>query len=162
MARVSVIPAFPALSNSSDISEWSFPPELESEITTLAAWCQVSQEQRVPLSFSFEDSEDDLDELSDDDECTNMIIPPSLDGDAAIKRDFLDRLAELLCYRKDPSLITSTSLIYSELQTTIVATRNSTSGGQTWSKKDVKMLEYLAKVVERISADGWWACLWCG
>jgi hypothetical protein len=112
----------------------------------------------VPLSSSIEDSEDDLDESTDDEECTNLLIPPSLDGDAGIKKDFLDRLAELLCYRKDPSLITSTALIYSEMEATIVAARNSNSGGKTWSDKDVEMLEYLAEVLERISADGW--CLY--
>jgi hypothetical protein len=158
MARVSVIPALPVSPTSSDALEWSFAPYLESEITTLAAWCQVKQQQRVPLSSSTEDSEDDLDGSTDDEECTNLLTPPSLDGDAGIKKDFLDRLAELLCYRKDPSLITSTALIYSEREATIVATRNSTSGGKTWSDKDVKMLEYLAEVLERISADGWCLC----
>ena len=111
MTRVSVIPALPVSPNSSDALEWSFPPDLESEIATLAAWCRVKQPQRVPLSSSIEDSEDDLDESTDDEECTNLLIPPSLDGDARIKKDFLDRLAELLCYRKDPSLITSTALM---------------------------------------------------
>jgi hypothetical protein len=75
-----------------------------------------------------------------------------------LKKDLLDRLAELLCYRKDPSLITSTALIYSEAEATIVATQNSTLDGRTWSDKDVKMLEYLADVLERISADGWCLC----
>jgi hypothetical protein len=155
MSRVSVIPALPVSPNSSDALEWSFPPDLESEITTLAAWCQVKQQQRVPLSSSIEESEDDLDESTDDEECTNLLIPPSLDGDAGIKKDFLDLLAELLCYRKEPSLITSTALIYIERQATIVAARNPTSGGNTWSDKDVKMLKYFAEVLERISADGW-------
>ena len=88
MTRVSVIPALPVSPNSSDALEWSFPPDLESEITTLAAWCQVKQQQRVPLSSSIEESEDDLDESTDDEECTNLLIPPSLDGDAGIKKDF--------------------------------------------------------------------------
>ncbi|KAF1807869.1 hypothetical protein P152DRAFT_485903 [Eremomyces bilateralis CBS 781.70] len=153
MARVSLIPALLVSPNSSDAFEWSFPPNLESEITTLAAWCQVKQKQRAPLSFSIEDSKDDLEESTDDEECTNLLIPPSLDGDTRIKKDFLDRLAELLCYRKDPSLITSTAFIYSEMEVTIVAARNSTSGGKAWSDEDIKMLEYLAEVLERVSAD---------
>jgi hypothetical protein len=32
-----------------------------------------------------------------DDESTNLLAPLSLDGDARIKKDFPDRLAELLC-----------------------------------------------------------------
>lgn len=156
MTRVSVIPAFPVSPNTSDALEWRFPPDIESEITTLAAWCQVKQQQREPLS-SVEDGEDDLDELLDDDESTNLLAPLSLDGDARIKKDFLDRLAELLCYTKDPSLITSTALVYSDEEATIVAARNSSSGGNTWSDKDVKMLEYLAEVLERISSNG--SCL---
>jgi hypothetical protein len=158
MTRVSVIPALPVSLDSSDALEWSFPPDLESEITTLAAWCQVKQQQREPLSSTIEDSQDDLDELIDDEDCTNLLSPPSLDGDAGIKKDFLDRLAEILCYKKDPSPVTSTALIYSEKEATIVAARNSTSGPETWSDEDVEMLEYLAEVLERISADGWCLC----
>jgi hypothetical protein len=154
MTRISVISALPVSSDSGDDLEWSFHPDLESEVTTLAAWCQVKQQQRAPLSSSIEGSEYDLDESTDDEECTNLLIPPSLDGDTRIKNDLLDRLAELLCYRKDASLITSTALIYSEMEATIVAARNSTSSGTTWSNKDIKMLEYLAEVLERVSADG--------
>lgn len=150
MTRISVIPALPVSLDSSNTLEWSFPPDLESEITTLAAWCQVKQQQREPLSSTIEDSQNDMDESIDDENCTNLLSPLSLDGDAGIKRDFLDGLAEIICYRKDSLLITSTALIYSEKEATIVAARNSTSGRETWSDKDVEMLEYLAGVPERI------------
>lgn len=60
MARVSVISAFPGSPSSSDALEWHFPPDIESEITTLAAWCQVKQQQREPLS-SVEDGVDNMD-----------------------------------------------------------------------------------------------------
>ncbi len=82
--------------------------------------------------------------MVDEEECTKLLIPSHLDGDANIKRDFFDQLTELLCYKKDPSLITSTGLIYSETEATIVVTRNSNTSGKTWSDKDVNMLEYLA------------------
>ncbi|RFU75794.1 phosphoserine aminotransferase [Trichoderma arundinaceum] len=153
MTRVSVIPALPVLPSSTDASEWNFSPDLESEITTLAAWCQVKQQQREPISSTIEDSRDDLDEQIDDEECTNLLTPLSQDGDAEIKKRFLDRLAEILCYRKDPSLITSTALIYNEKEVTIVAARNSTSGGKTWLEKDTHMLEYLVQVLETVSAE---------
>jgi hypothetical protein len=154
MTHVSVIPAFLASPNSNNALEWSLSPDLESEITTLAAWCRIKQQQRVPLSSLVGDSDGDLDELTDDEECTNLPNPPFMNGDAAVKKDFLDRLAELLCYRKDPSLITGTALIYSEVEVTILAARNSTASGKSWSDRDVKMLEYLAGILERISADG--------
>lgn len=158
MTHVKVIPSLPVSLDPTDALEWCFPPDLESEITTLAAWCQVKQQQREPLSSTTEGSQDDLDESIDDEDCTNRLSPPSLDGDAVIKKTFLDRLAEILCNRKDPSLITSTALIYSEKEATIVAARNSTSGPKTWSDDDVRMLENLAEVLERISADGWCLC----
>jgi hypothetical protein len=153
MAHVSVVSAFLSVPNSSDATEWRFHSDAESEITTLAAWRQIQQLQREPLS-STKDGEDDLDESIDDEECTNLLAPASLDGDAGIKRGFLDRLAELLCHSKEPSLITSTALSYNDEDVTIVAARNSSKNGKTWSDKDVMMLEYLAAVLERISSDG--------
>ncbi|KAM6488277.1 hypothetical protein HDV62DRAFT_347456 [Trichoderma sp. SZMC 28011] len=152
MTRVSVVSAFSWVPNSSDATEWRFHPDAESEITTLAAWRQIQQLQRGPLS-STKDDEDDLDESIDDEECTNLLAPAYLDGDAGIKKGFLDRLAELLCYRKDPSLITSTALIYNDKEVTLVAARNSPTKGKTWSKKDIVMFEYLAALLEQISSD---------
>lgn len=152
MTRVSVVSAFSSVPNSSDATEWRFHPDTESEITTLAAWRQIRQLQREPLS-STKDGEDDLDESIDDEECTNLLDPAYLNGDAGIKKGFLDRLAELLCYRKDPSLITSTALLYNDKEVTIVAARNSPTKGKTWSKKDITMLEYLAALLEQISSD---------
>jgi hypothetical protein len=99
MTRVSVVPALALPLDFSDVVEWSFPSHLESEITTLAAWCQVKQQQRVPLSSS-EDSEDEStanDEVRTD---INVLDSSFSDGDAALKKDFLDRLAELLCFKK--------------------------------------------------------------
>lgn len=153
MTHVSVIPAFPISPKPSDALEWRFPPDIESEITTLAAWCQVKQQQRKPLS-SEDDGESDEGEQVDDCESTNRLVPLSTDTDTRIKQGFLDRLAELLCYSKDVSLITSTALICSEEEVTIVAARNSSSNGSTWSDKDVNMLEYLADLLERTSSDG--------
>ncbi|OPB39193.1 hypothetical protein A0O28_0048990 [Trichoderma guizhouense] len=152
MTRVSVVSAFSSVPNSSDATEWRFHPDAESEITTLAAWRQIQQLQREPLS-STKDGEDDLDEFIDDEECTNLLAPAYLDGDAGIKKGFLDRLAELLCYRKEPSLITSTALLYNDEEVTIVAARNSSKKGKTWSDKDIMMLEHLAALLERISSN---------
>ncbi|GFP60343.1 hypothetical protein TASIC1_0017010500 [Trichoderma asperellum] len=152
MTRVSVVSAFLSVPNSSDATEWRFHPDAESEITTLAAWRQIRQLQREPLS-STKDGEDDLDESIDDEECTNLLAPASLDGDSGIKKGFLDRLAELLCCRKEPSLITSTALLYNDEEVTIVAARNSPTNGKTWSDEDIMMLECLAVLLERISSD---------
>ncbi|KKP05796.1 hypothetical protein THAR02_02080 [Trichoderma harzianum] len=152
MTHVSVVSAFSWVPNSSDATEWRFHPDTESEITTLAAWRQIQQLQREPLSAT-KDGEDDLDESIDDEECTSLLAPAYLDGDAGIKKGFLDRLAELLCYRKDPSLITSTALLYNDEEVTIVAARNSSKKGKTWSDKDIMMLEHLAALLERISSN---------
>ncbi|KIW97776.1 uncharacterized protein Z519_01360 [Cladophialophora bantiana CBS 173.52] len=68
MTRVSVVHALPVSPNGNDVVEWSFPPGLESGITTLAAWCRVNQQQREHLSSSIEDSDEDLDEATDNGE----------------------------------------------------------------------------------------------
>ncbi|KAH8752838.1 hypothetical protein F5883DRAFT_621355 [Diaporthe sp. PMI_573] len=153
MTRVRIITSLPASPGSSDALEWRFPPDLESEITTLAALCQVKQQQREPIAPPTQEGEDDVDNPTEDEECTDFFSSLSLDDDTEIKRGFLDRLAELLCYRKDPTLIASTALIYSDEEATIVAARNSSLGGDTWSYRDFRMLEYLAEVLERISSD---------
>ncbi|GAW21440.1 hypothetical protein ANO14919_109590 [Xylariales sp. No.14919] len=150
MTRVRVVNPFPDLPYIRDDSAW-FPPEIESEITTLAAWCQIKQQQREPLSSVY-NGQDNLEEALDDEECTNLLGPLTLDSEASIKREFLDRLAELLCYSKNPALITSTALIYSDEEVTVVAARNS-SNGQTWLDKDITMLEYLAEVLEQIASN---------
>lgn len=154
MTRVRIIAPLPVSPGTTHGVEWGLRPDLESEITTLAALCQVKQQQREPIAPSPQESEDGRDDLTEDEECTSSFFP-SLPLDAAeIKRGFLDRLAELLCYRKDPVLISSTALIYRDDEVTIVAARNSSLGEDAWSNKDVRMLEYLGEVLERISSDG--------
>lgn len=154
MARVSVISTHPIPRSSSDVHEWHFLSGLESEITTLAAWCQAKQQQRDPLYDSPEDNEDDLDERIEEDVSTELLPPPSSDANTLMKRNFLDELAEILCYDKIPALITSTALIYNDEEATIVAARNSTADGEAWSNKDIELLEYLAGVLEKVSSDG--------
>ncbi|USP76856.1 uncharacterized protein yc1106_04130 [Curvularia clavata] len=151
MSHISLVTTPPATLNSKDAVEWNFPPAIESEIATLAALCQAKQKQREPLPSSRDEEESDLDELIEDDEWTNHLTPTSSDGEAEIKKGFLDRLGELLCYRKEPSLITSTALIYSEKEATIVIARNSHSRGKTWSDRDIKTLEHLAEALEKVS-----------
>ncbi|TPX07261.1 uncharacterized protein E0L32_010855 [Thyridium curvatum] len=153
MTRVRIITSLPASPGPSDGLEWRFPPDLESEITTLAALCQVRQQQREPIAPHTQEGEDDVDNPTEDEECTAFLSSLSLDDYTEDKRGFLDRLAELLCYSKDPTLITGTALIYSDEEATIVAARNSSSSGDTWSRRDRKMLEYLAEVLERVSSD---------
>lgn len=61
---VSVISAFPLSPNSSEALEWRFLPDIDSEITTRVAWCQLKHHGE-PLS-SAKDDEADLDESIDD------------------------------------------------------------------------------------------------
>ncbi|KAI6359770.1 hypothetical protein MCOR25_006943 [Pyricularia grisea] len=155
MTRVHVIPLQRAPPSSPKIIEWRFDPSLESEITTLAAWCQINQPQREPLQDTT-DSEllgDEFDEHDDGDaDGTNCLAQLSLDEDDGRTRDFLDRLAELLCCKKDPKLITSTGMVYDDEHVIIVASRN-WSPKKTWSKSDIDMLESLAHLLERVSSD---------
>lgn len=154
MARVTVVSTYPITKTSSDVHEWQFPSDLESEITTLAAWCQTKQQQRDRLYDSPEDYEDDLDERIEDDVSTDLLSPPSANVNTLMRRNFLDGLAEILCYDKIPALITSTALIYNDEEATIVAARNSTADGKPWSNEDIELLEYLAGVLEKVSSNG--------
>jgi hypothetical protein len=131
MTRVQII-SLPASPDSTDAAsfEWRLPPDLESEITTLAALCHVKQQQREPIPRSTNRGDDEIDDgdPAEDEEGTDMFSSLSLSDDGALKGGFLDRLAELLCYRKSPALITATGLMYDDEETTVVAARNSANG----------------------------------
>ncbi|KAL2017235.1 hypothetical protein VTK56DRAFT_2394 [Thermocarpiscus australiensis] len=73
----------------------------------------------------------------------------TVDDTEPFKKDFLDRLAEMLCREKDPSFIACAAMIEREDEITIVAARN----GGSWAVQDVRLLEELATIVERISLD---------
>lgn len=154
MTHVRVVPVPPVPQNSEHITKQRFLTNLEFEIYSLAAKCQEQQQQRKPLSSFAEDDDHDEDGLTEDEEAlTNAFAPLSLESDDGIKKAFLDRLAELLCYEKDASLITSTALLQDNNGVTIIASRNSRRG-KTWSDKDIEMLEYLAQALERFSSEG--------
>ncbi|RBQ72072.1 hypothetical protein FVER14953_14019 [Fusarium verticillioides] len=154
MAHVSIIPA-PILANeSAATSAWCFQSDIESEITALAAWCQVKQQQREPLKATTEEDDDaSSDELINEHDVDCLTDDRTLltkDGTKLIKQDFLDRLAELLCCMKKPSFITCTAMIEEQDEVTIVAARN----GAKWTADDKNLMEELATIMERLSSDG--------
>ncbi|KAI3571264.1 hypothetical protein IWW34DRAFT_710074 [Fusarium oxysporum f. sp. albedinis] len=153
MAQISIISSLSVSPGSGDVVEWHFPPDLESEISTLATSCHVRQQQREPIVQSVQEDEDGALDLMEDGECTKPFSTLTLDNDVEMKSGFLDRLAELLCFDKKPVLITSTALVSDSKEDIIVCARNSSTSGNTWSTKDVEMLEHLAGVLERISSD---------
>ncbi|PNP82367.1 hypothetical protein FNYG_04302 [Fusarium nygamai] len=153
MAHIRIISSLSVSLGSSDVVEWHFPPDLESEISTLASLCHVRQQQREPIVQSAQEDEDGTLDLMEDGECTKPFSTLALDNDVEMKSGFLDRLAELLCFDKKPVLITSTALVSDSKEDIIVCARNSSTSGNTWSTKDVEMLEHLAGVLERISSD---------
>lgn len=149
MRHTSVVLASPDPPSIKDAVSWSVPPDLESEIAALAAFCQVKQQQRQPLVSLGGETDTDEDD------------PRFIDQDKEVKQEFLDRLAELLRYDPRPTFITSTALVSSETEVTIVAARNSTSAKETWLPKDFEMLESLAAVLEKVAADGMCFCRYC-
>ncbi|KAH7180054.1 uncharacterized protein B0J16DRAFT_403471 [Fusarium flagelliforme] len=152
MARIRIISPPSVSSGPSDVEEWHFPTDLESEISTLATSCHVQQQQREPIVQSVQQNEDDTLDSMDDGECTKPFSTLTLDNDVEMKRGFLDRLAELLCFDKKPDLITSTALVSDRKDNIILCARNSSPRGNTWSTKDVNMLENLAGVLEKTSS----------
>ncbi|KAJ4129105.1 hypothetical protein NW768_007636 [Fusarium equiseti] len=152
MAHIHIIAPLSVSPGASDVIEWHFPPDLESEISTLATSCHVRQQQREPIVQSAQQDEDGALDLMDDGECTRPFSTLTLDSDTEMKSRFLDRLAELLCYDKKPVLITSTALVSDTKDNIIVCARNSSTRGNTWSTKDVDMLEHLAEILEKTSS----------
>jgi hypothetical protein len=101
MDHVIIVPLPPGPHPKGD-SAWHLSGGIESEITTLAAWCQVERQQRKPLEIAKgEEKEDwsDEEQLSDgdDDDLTNLPASLTEDNAKSIKMIFLDRLAEILC-----------------------------------------------------------------
>lgn len=81
MTRVQII-SLPASPDSTDAAsfEWRLLPDLESEITTLAALCHVKQQQREPIPRSTNRGDDEIDDgdPAEDEEGTDMFWSLSL------------------------------------------------------------------------------------
>ncbi|KAL3447815.1 hypothetical protein BJX65DRAFT_317942 [Aspergillus insuetus] len=122
-------------------SIWRLPPDIESEITTLATVCHVEHQQRIPLAAGREEDIREADS-SDDEESENG----SHFATDSVRMEFLDQLAELICRDKDANYVTCTSLMESEEEVTIFAARNA-----AWVDADVKLLEEVASMLESVA-----------
>lgn len=131
-------------------SGWHFSPVDESEVTTLAACCQVKHQQRECLDELVEASEDEEEMENDDGQHTDIVELVGIE-DTKLFSEFLDRLAEILCFKKAPTHVTSTAMIKKEDQVTIIAARN---GDTAWRTEDKAMLEELAVTMEKLSSHG--------
>lgn len=69
------------------------------------------------------------------------------EGDTkSVKMRFLDRLAEILCYEKNPHYVTCTALQETADEVNILALRNA-----RWGKKDIELLEEVARQLELVA-----------
>lgn len=146
MDHITTIPVFPT-AQQTQVPVWHLPSEKEYEIATLAARCQLKQQQREPLDVVVREEEAEHD--VDDDLSTSFPTQLTTDGTKQIKMEFLDRLAELVCHKKLASYVTCTSMTEHEDQVTIVIARNA-----TWKDTDRKFLNKLACLMESISSKG--------
>lgn len=152
MERVSIVPIIALPENLDQALTWRFTSEHECDILSSAAWCSVKQQQREPIRKAEEVDRDGPSEvpegtmtsLSDNNE---VLV---LDGTIPIKKTFLDQLAEILCFKKDPSFITATAMTDEDEAVNIVVARN----GTPWRKRDVEILNYLTEIMERCSRHG--------
>ncbi|KAL4803124.1 hypothetical protein BDV18DRAFT_163184 [Aspergillus unguis] len=137
-------------------ARWTFPAELESEITTLAAIYHAEQQQRTPLPAGREeDLYDDSSDEDGDDDRTDAAVSLKENKTASMKMLFLDKLAEILCYEKHVDFVTCTALLEGEDRVTVLAARNA-----RWEKKDVEMLKEIAEFMEGVAlqdtqGQGW-------
>ncbi|RDK42093.1 phosphoserine aminotransferase [Aspergillus phoenicis ATCC 13157] len=134
---------------------WNLPNEIESQITTLAAIIQVQHQQRTPLARKEDEDEAESEdtESSSDEKLGNhglgssaIVAPLASESTKDLKRCFLDRLAELLCYEKNAHYVTCTYLREGEEEVTILASRNA-----TWKDRDINLLESLASTLEQLA-----------
>lgn len=68
------------------------------------------------------------------------------EGTKSVKMRFLDRLAETLCYKKDPHYVTCTAMQETADEVNILALRNA-----RWGGKDIKLLEEVARQLELVA-----------
>jgi hypothetical protein len=142
-------------------SIWQLPPEIESEITTLATVCHVKNQQRIPLAAGREedmhepDSSDDEESENGSHFATNVAGRLGPGTAKSVRMEFLDQLAELICRKKDADYVTCTSLMESEEEVTIFAARNA-----AWVDADVKLLEEVASMLESVATTGKARIIW--
>ncbi|KAJ5874350.1 uncharacterized protein N7529_002780 [Penicillium soppii] len=146
--RSSQVPSYEA-------SSWHLPTEIESDITTLAAICQVKHQQRTPLETSVDgevsQAESSGDEQMDGDKQPWTSIAASLteEGTKSVKMRFLDRLAEILCYKKEAHFVTCTAMQETNDEVNILALRNA-----EWEEQDIKLLGEMARQLELVANRG--------
>lgn len=150
MGQVTIIPA-PNPPRLTDDPHWHLSSDLECEITTLAALCELKRQQREPLVVAIPDDEDDESEGDEDDDLlTSFPTQLTPDGTKQTKMEFLDRLAEIVCREKHGSYVTCTSIMTEhEDDVTIVVSRNA-----NWSNSDTKFFNELTRIMESIASRG--------
>lgn len=154
MKRVKILPSSAPTDSHEPIS-WHLPIEIESDITTLAAICQVKHQQRAPLERNvneedgYKDSSDD--EQTDDDKhsSTRTVTLLTDEVSKSVKMRLLDKLAEILCYKKDAHYVTCTAMQETDDEVTILAFRNA-----RWEGKDIDLLEEMARQLELVAKRG--------
>lgn len=82
------------------------------------------------------------DEQMDGDQQPSTSIAASLteEGTKSVKMRFLDRLAEILCYKKKAHYVTCTAMQETADEVNILAVRNA-----RWGERDIKLLEEMAR-----------------
>lgn len=107
---------------------WHFSPVDESQVATLAACCQIKHQQRECLEELLKTSEDEEEVENDDGHHTDVVELVGME-DTQLTSEFLDRLAEILSFKKAPTHVTSTAMIKKEDRVTIIAAHN---GDTAW------------------------------
>lgn len=141
--------------NEAGDSIWRLPPNIESEITTLATVCHAKHQQRTPLAAGRE--EDNREADSSDDEgsengsnfATDVVGRLGIGTVKSIRMGFLDHLAELICRKKEAQYVTCTSLMESEEEATIFVARNA-----SWLSADIELLEKVANMLGAVASRG--------
>ena len=94
MGHVSILPV-PGSWHGNDDSDWCFVRDIESDLTSLAAMCQMKRQQTQPLAVVTEHGRDGWPDKEDDTSLTKFTTCLAIDGTKTTRMRFLDRPAEV-------------------------------------------------------------------
>lgn len=85
----------------------------------------------------------------DEQPSTSIAAPLTEEDTQSVKMRFLDRLAEILCYKKEAHYVTCAAMQVTVDKVNILAVRNA-----RWEEKDIKLLEDIAVQLELVAKRG--------
>ena len=124
----------------------------EEEARLIAKSCLVKcygQQRKHSVKRATEDEDEDKDENAEADDATDNEKTLARSGDSVLKKEFLDRLAQILAREKSGLFVAYTSLTETADNATIYVARNNSLG-----RRDAAFLDLLKGFMETTAQSG--------